>query len=35
MELKEENFNPSTLETIDFALFNWLNEEMNIFSSTT
>lgn len=27
-------FMPSTVETIDFALFDWLTEEMNIFCTT-
>lgn len=32
--LKEITFMPSTIETIDFALFDWLNETLNIFCST-
>ena len=25
---------PSTLETIDYAMYNWLNEELNLFTTT-
>jgi hypothetical protein len=32
--LKEIEFQPSTIETIDFAVFQWLNEKMNIHSTT-
>lgn len=32
--LKEFNMSCSNLETIDFALFNWLNEKMDIFCTT-
>jgi len=32
--IDEEVFMPSTLETIDYAMYNWLNEELNIFCST-
>ena len=32
--LKEIEFQPSTIETIDFAVFEWLNEKMNIYSTT-
>jgi hypothetical protein len=32
--LKEIEFQPSTIETIDFAVFEWLNEKMNIHSTT-
>jgi hypothetical protein len=32
--LKEISFMPSTLETIDMALFEWLNDELDIFSTT-
>ncbi len=32
--LKEITFMPSTIETIDFALYEWLNEELNIFCTT-
>ncbi len=32
--LKEVTFMPSTIETVDVALFNWLNEELNIFCTT-
>ncbi len=32
--LKEVTFMPSTIETVDVALFNWLNEEINIFCTT-
>ncbi len=34
VSLKEVAFMPSTLETIDRALTNWLTEEMNIFATT-
>ena len=33
-ELKEITVMPSTLETIDQALFSWLNEELDIFATT-
>jgi hypothetical protein len=32
--LKEIEFQPSTIETIDFAVFEWLNEKMNVHSTT-
>ena len=32
--LKEITFMPSTIETIDYALHNWINEELDIFCST-
>jgi len=32
--LKEIEFMPSTIETIDYALHDWLNDELNIFAST-
>jgi len=32
--LKEITFMPSTIETIDTALHNWVNEELDIFCST-
>ena len=32
--LKEVSLMPSTIETIDKALFEWLNDELNIFSTT-
>ncbi len=32
--LKEITFMPSTIETIDFALYDWLNEELGIFCTT-
>jgi len=32
--LKEISFMPSTLETIDRALFEWLDDELNIFATT-
>lgn len=31
---KEITFMPSTIETIDYALHEWLNEELNIFCTT-
>ena len=33
-QLKEVSIMPSTLETIDRALFKWLDEELDIFSTT-
>jgi hypothetical protein len=33
-ELKEITFMPSTIETVDMALFDWLNETMDIFCNT-
>tara|TARA_R110002110_G_scaffold98645_4_gene252419 strand:- start:511 stop:1383 length:873 start_codon:yes stop_codon:yes gene_type:complete len=33
-ELREVSIMPSTLETIDAALFKWLDEELNIFATT-
>ena len=32
--LKDITFMPSTIETIDFALYDWLNEDLNIFCNT-
>jgi hypothetical protein len=32
--LKEVQFMPSTIETIDFALYDWLNEDLGIFCTT-
>ena len=31
---KEIPFMPSTLETVDYAMYNWLNEELNLFTTT-
>ena len=31
---KEISFLPSTIETIDYALYNWLKDEVDIFSTT-
>ena len=33
-ELKEIEFMPSTIETVDLALYDWLNEELDIFCNT-
>ena len=33
--IKEEILMPSTIETIDRALYDWLDEKMNIFSTTS
>jgi hypothetical protein len=33
--LQEITFQSSTLETIDFAFYNWLNEKINVYSTTT
>jgi len=33
-QTKEVSFMPSTLETIDRAFFSWVDEELNIFSTT-
>ena len=33
-QTKEVSFIPSTLETIDRAFFSWVDEELNIFSTT-
>jgi|TARA_Y100000361_G_scaffold153712_1_gene176306 hypothetical protein len=32
--LKEIEFMPSTIETIDYALYDWLNEDLDIFTQT-
>lgn len=32
--LKEVQFMPSTIETIDFALYDWLNEDLEVFCTT-
>jgi len=32
--LKEILFMPSTLETVDYAIYNWLNEEMDLHTKT-
>jgi hypothetical protein len=34
-KIKEEILMPSTIETIDYAFYDWLNDEMDIFSSTS
>ena len=31
--INEEYLMPSTIETIDYALYDWLNEDLNIFVS--
>ena len=31
---KEKALSPSTLETVDFALYNWLNETLNIYTDS-
>ena len=33
-KLKEIPFQPSTLETIDFAIYNWLNDEVDLHTTT-
>jgi len=33
-KIKEIPFQPSTVETVDFAVYSWLNETMDIFSTT-
>jgi hypothetical protein len=33
--LQEITFQSSTLETIDFAFYNWLNEKINVFATTS
>ena len=33
--IKEEILMPSTIETIDFAFYDWLNEKMDVFSTTS
>ena len=33
-DIKEVSLMPSTVETIDFALYDWLNEELDIFCTT-
>ena len=32
--LREIPFMPSTLETVDYAIYNWLNEELGLFTTT-
>jgi hypothetical protein len=32
--INEEIFMPSTLETVDFAVYNWVNDDLNIFATT-
>jgi len=32
--LKEIPYLPSTLETVDYAIYNWLNEDLNLFTTT-
>lgn len=34
MSLKEISIEPSSIETIDLAIYNWLNNKMNLFSNT-
>ncbi len=31
---KQKSINPSTLETVDFALYNWLNDKLNIYTDS-
>ena len=31
---KQKSINPSTLETVDFALYNWLNERLDIYTDS-
>ena len=33
-ELREIPFMPSTLETVDYALYNWLNDELDLHTTT-
>lgn len=33
-ETRELEFQPSTIETIDFAVYEWLNEKMNVYATT-
>lgn len=33
-ELREIHFLPSTLETVDYAIYNWLNEDLDLFTTT-
>lgn len=32
--VEEEYMTPSTIETIDYAVYDWLNEDLNIFATT-
>ena len=32
--INEEYLMPSTIETIDYAVYDWLNEDLNIFATT-
>jgi len=34
-ETKELDFNPSNIETVDQSFYEWVNEYMNVFSTTT
>ena len=34
LRVKEVPFQPSTLETIDFAMYRFLDEELNLYTST-
>ena len=34
-ELKELHFNPSTIETVDTAFYEWVNETMNVWAQTS
>jgi hypothetical protein len=34
VSLKEVQFLPSTIETVDFALYDWLNEDLGVFCTT-
>ena len=31
---KQKTLSPSTLETVDFALYNWLNEKLDIYTDS-
>ena len=32
--IKEIPFMPSTLETIDYAMYNWLNDKLDLYTTT-
>ena len=34
VNLKEIPFMPSTLETVDFAIYHWLRDDLNLFTNT-
>ena len=34
LKMREIRFMPSTLETVDYAIYNWLNDELDLHATT-